>query len=80
VDAVGSIADSASGADSPGAIVLIGLTLVAFGGWLLISAWRIRARGVRVPGTVLGCNESAGDSGTPMYQPIFRFTTLEARS
>ncbi|WP_165970160.1 DUF3592 domain-containing protein [Nonomuraea terrae] len=69
-------ADPASSA-TPSSAVVLGLVLVAFGGWQLISARRIRARGVRVPGVVIGYKQVAGGGEEPLSRPVFRFTTLE---
>ncbi|TMR20255.1 DUF3592 domain-containing protein [Nonomuraea turkmeniaca] len=61
---------------SPGLICFFGLVYLAYGTWLLISARRLRARGVRVPGVITGLVQSR-DPDSSTCKPIFRFTTLE---
>lgn len=53
---------------------LAGLSIMAFGVGVLIDAFRLRARGIRVPGVIVG-----GTGGNESYTPIFRFTTLDGR-
>ncbi|MEV4176029.1 DUF3592 domain-containing protein [Nonomuraea sp. NPDC049709] len=61
---------------SPALLCFFGLAYLAYGIWLLISARRLRARGVRVSGVITALVQSR-DPDSPTRKPIFRFTTLE---
>lgn len=61
---------------SPGLLVVFGLAYLAGGAWMLISVRRLRARGVRVPGVIIGLVPSR-DPDMHTFRPVFRFTTLE---
>ncbi|WP_020542408.1 DUF3592 domain-containing protein [Nonomuraea coxensis] len=55
-------------------LLIFGSANLACGVWLLRRARRFRARGVRVPGMVIGLERSRDPDSKACF-PIFRFTT-----